>query len=128
MSKIDIPSEWTQERRERAAAMTDRAIARLEESGWCRNELKDRMGRVCLNGSLIYSTPDGRKIKNNADNAANSDVQDTLTALVRLQGPLPGSQWRTLDHVYWNDSVARDKRQVIRLLRKAGRILRGAAR
>lgn len=91
------------------AKIYSRAADLLQKNGWCRHKLQNDQGHMCILGA-ISQVVDGDAY------AASNDTHNMLTPLAQFTG---GKH-----PVEWNNHFAKDKRQVVGLLRKAAREVR----
>lgn len=100
----------TQTLQYRTAQAIDDAATLIEEKGWCRNRYRDG-DRHCTIGALVDVTLSD-------DGAAYVAAYEAITTEIRLQ---PDYRYASIPG--WND-VQRDRRKVVRLLRRTARKVR----
>lgn len=91
------------------ASIYSKAADLLQKYGWCRFKLKDNEGQMCIWGA-IGKVVDGNPFK------ASTKTHEMLKPLTQFTGGQHA--------VEWNNHIAKDKRQVVALLRKAAREIR----
>jgi len=104
MSRNPRPSE--------VAAKLEWAATYIDRQGWCRGELADNRGRVCAVGGIAGA---GKYSRRNSFGAL--DAVAATEAVLRYEGCGSSLPW-------YNDSTAKDKRYVTRLLRRTARMIR----
>lgn len=88
-------------------AITDvleKAAVELEVHGWCRNMFSNAQGHRCVLGAI-------EKVK-----ASEHTLMDVFIPVIERDIKYP--------IIFWNDEVAKDKRQVTRMLRRVAKKLR----
>ena len=95
------------------AALCDAAADYLDAHGWQRFETGGDGGPACLIGALTTAVP------HTATRIPNQWAYDEAARAVRRQ-----LGWTRPNLSAWNDTVARDRRTVTRLLRATARTLR----
>lgn len=93
----------------------DEAANVLDELGWCRGASVDNSGRHCLVGAL--------RVARRRLDPHSSNIGPSRALRVELGRPDYVSNYPL---VHFNDTVAKDKRYVTRLLRRTARKLRSA--
>lgn len=91
----------------------------ITKNGWCRGQL-ERNGHYCLIGAIAVAV--GKSPHNNGGGDPRHDallyaIADELPEYTYASFDPAGRLWR------WNDKRARDKRTVLRLIRRARRRL-----
>jgi hypothetical protein len=97
------------------AARLDWAADYIDKHGWCRNTFVDGRGRVCAIGGIQGSTP------GNPDGTYSRVSSDATYAVEEL---LEAEKGDYIGLEMFNDEIAKDKRYVTRLLRRAARLIR----
>ena len=82
----------------------ERAADLIEQRGWCQGRFKDDDGRICLDFALI-----------SADLERNADARWCVSKELQARGVSCDGL------VSWNDGQARDKSEVVELLRQSAR-------
>lgn len=81
----------------------EEAIKILETDGWCQGQMKNEQGHYCLKGAV-------RKARSNLGFVGEDPVW-LIHNQLKVEGSMAGT-------VHYNDYIAKDKRYVIRLLRR----------
>jgi hypothetical protein len=104
------------------ADLYDKSADVLEDKGWCRGTLWDPAGHVCARGAMLSALTEGQPRPVWLDDIWPNEYTKYLTADNRLAQFL-----KVPDVADWNNTVAKDKFEVIDAFRHAAKELRNDA-
>lgn len=95
------------------ATVLCKAVAIIEDKGWCQHKLQDPQGRVCAYGAVAKALdlPIERNVKLPSVSAEYYLVADYIEEYVRVHLGKPLGRW--------NDAPGRTKEDVVELLLKS---------